>query len=144
MLAGLLFPLLFLLVAESAQLGQIATPFYIFVGMMVTAYNRWCRGRWSLATGGEWFDFGQFDMFWLQLCLYIPLGGHGFTVLKFLPLNLSALICPALSTGSSRWALVAARARYFGAVWADGEYCQHGRGRPTTMWSDWDGCGARL
>ena len=37
MLAGLLFPLL-LLVTESAQLGQIATPFYVFVGMVVTAY----------------------------------------------------------------------------------------------------------
>lgn len=37
MLAGLLFPLL-LLVTESAQLGLIATPFYIFVGMVVTAY----------------------------------------------------------------------------------------------------------
>ena len=37
MLAGLLFPLL-LLVTESAQLGLIATPFYVFVGMVVTAY----------------------------------------------------------------------------------------------------------
>ncbi len=37
MLAGLLFPLL-LLVTESAQLSQIATPFYVFVGMVVTAY----------------------------------------------------------------------------------------------------------
>ena len=37
MLAGLLFPLL-LLVTESTQLGQIATPFYVFVGMVVTAY----------------------------------------------------------------------------------------------------------
>jgi len=37
MLAGLLFPLL-LLVTESAQLGQIAAPFYVFVGMVVTAY----------------------------------------------------------------------------------------------------------
>ena len=37
MLAGLLFPLL-LLVTESAQLGQIATPFYVFVGMVVTSY----------------------------------------------------------------------------------------------------------
>ena len=37
MLAGLLFPLL-LLVTESAQLGQIATPFYVFDGMVVTAY----------------------------------------------------------------------------------------------------------
>ena len=37
MLAGLLFPLL-LLVTESAQLGQIATPFYVVVGMVVTAY----------------------------------------------------------------------------------------------------------
>jgi len=36
MLAGLLFPLL-LLVTESAQLGLIATPFYVFVGMVVTA-----------------------------------------------------------------------------------------------------------
>ena len=37
MLAGLLFPLL-LLVTESDQLGLIATPFYVFVGMVVTAY----------------------------------------------------------------------------------------------------------
>ena len=37
MLAGLLFPLL-LLVTESVQLGLIATPFYVFVGMVVTAY----------------------------------------------------------------------------------------------------------
>jgi hypothetical protein len=37
MLAGLLFPLL-LLVTESAQLGQIATPCYVFIGMVVTAY----------------------------------------------------------------------------------------------------------
>jgi hypothetical protein len=37
MMAGLLFPML-LLVTESTQLGQIATPFYIFVGMVVTAY----------------------------------------------------------------------------------------------------------
>ena len=37
MLAGLLFPLL-LLVTESTQLGLIATPFYVFVGMVVTAY----------------------------------------------------------------------------------------------------------
>ena len=37
MLAGLLFPLL-LLVTESAQLGLIATPFYVFVGMVVTVY----------------------------------------------------------------------------------------------------------
>ena len=37
MLAGLLFPLL-LLVTESAQLVLIATPFYVFVGMVVTAY----------------------------------------------------------------------------------------------------------
>jgi hypothetical protein len=28
----------FLLVTESAQLGLIATPFYVFVGMVVTAY----------------------------------------------------------------------------------------------------------
>jgi hypothetical protein len=38
MLAGLRFSLLFLLVTESAQLGQIATPFYVFVGMVVTSY----------------------------------------------------------------------------------------------------------
>jgi hypothetical protein len=37
MLAGLFFPLL-LLVTDSAQLSQIAPPFYIFVGMIVTAY----------------------------------------------------------------------------------------------------------
>jgi len=37
MIAGLLFPLL-LLVTESAQLGLIATPFYVFVGIVVTAY----------------------------------------------------------------------------------------------------------
>mgnify|MGYP000001541205 FL=1 len=37
MLAGLLFPLL-ILVTESAQLGQIAPPLYVFVGMVVTAY----------------------------------------------------------------------------------------------------------
>jgi hypothetical protein len=50
MLAGLLFPLL-ILVTESAQLGQIAPPFYVFVGMVVTAYiggavvdDRWQQG----------------------------------------------------------------------------------------------------
>ena len=37
MLAGLPSPLL-LLVTESAQLGQITTPFYVFVGIVVTAY----------------------------------------------------------------------------------------------------------
>ncbi len=37
MLAGLLFPML-LLVTESTQLGLIAPPFYVFVGMVVTAY----------------------------------------------------------------------------------------------------------
>jgi len=37
MLAGLLFPLL-LLVTDSAQLSAIAPPFYILVGMIVTAY----------------------------------------------------------------------------------------------------------
>lgn len=37
MLAGLLFPIL-ILFTESNQLGAIATPFYVFVGMVVTAY----------------------------------------------------------------------------------------------------------
>ncbi len=37
MLAGLLLPLL-LLVTESARLCLIATSFYVFVGMVVTAY----------------------------------------------------------------------------------------------------------
>ena len=37
MLAGLLF-LLLLLVTQSAQFGQIATPLYVFIGMVVTAY----------------------------------------------------------------------------------------------------------
>lgn len=37
MLAGLMFPLL-LLVTDSAQLSHVASPFYLFVGMIVTAY----------------------------------------------------------------------------------------------------------
>ena len=37
MIAGLLFPML-LLVTESAQLGAIAAPFYVFVGGVVAAY----------------------------------------------------------------------------------------------------------
>jgi hypothetical protein len=37
MLAGLLFPLL-ILSTESPTLGQIAAPFYVFVGSVVAAY----------------------------------------------------------------------------------------------------------
>lgn len=37
MLAGLAFPLL-LLYTESDQLGAVATPFYVFVGMVVSTY----------------------------------------------------------------------------------------------------------
>jgi len=37
MLAGLAFPLL-ILATESATLGQIALPFYTFIGMVVAAY----------------------------------------------------------------------------------------------------------
>lgn len=37
MLAGLLFPIL-LLFTDSTQLGAIAGPFYVFIGMVVATY----------------------------------------------------------------------------------------------------------
>lgn len=51
MIAGLLFPLL-ILATDSAQLGVVAAPFYIFVGIVVTAYigaatvdDKWSQDR---------------------------------------------------------------------------------------------------